>query len=120
MLGWSRSMRLLPQGKREWALSQTSWVSLILKTDFPKRLSESYICEVTAGVSNFKVPLLSCQEFGLIRSTQRHTVIKMAKSSIKRVLKATREKTHTKETPQGYQWILQQKVCRPEGSGLMC
>ena len=44
-----------------------------------------------------------------------------------RILKAARKKqkteTHTREPPEVYQLIFQQKLCRPEGSGmiyLMC
>ena len=52
------------------------------------------------------------------RPTARHTIVKLAKVK-ERTLKAARGKkkkeSYTRESPQGYQLISLQKVCRPEG-----
>ena len=52
------------------------------------------------------------------RNTARHILIKLTKIKFKeKILKAVREKQKItyKEIPIGYQLILQQKLCRPEG-----
>ena len=55
------------------------------------------------------------------RPTARHTIVKLAKVK-ERTLKAARGKkkkeSYTRESPQGYQLISLQKVCRSEGRAL--
>ena len=58
------------------------------------------------------------------RSSLRHIRVKMSKIKNKdRLLKAARgekkEPSHTRELPYGYQWIFQQKPCRPRETGKM-
>ena len=56
------------------------------------------------------------------RKRQRYTVIKMTKTKDEeRILTAAMEKQqiNTSEHPYGYQFIFQQKLCRPEGSGMI-
>ena len=52
------------------------------------------------------------------RNTSRHILIKLTKIKHKeRILKAAREKQHTRENPCDKQWIIYQKLCRTEGNG---
>ena len=56
------------------------------------------------------------------RNTPRHILIKLIKIKDKeKILKAAREKKQVtyKGTPISYQQIFQQKLCRPEGSGMI-
>uniref|UniRef100_A0A8D1T019 L1 transposable element RRM domain-containing protein n=1 Tax=Sus scrofa TaxID=9823 RepID=A0A8D1T019_PIG len=55
------------------------------------------------------------------RKTPRHILIKLTKIKDKeKILKAAREKKqHRREPRSGYRQIFQQKLCRPEGSGMI-
>ena len=54
------------------------------------------------------------------RNTSRHMVIKLTKSKDReKILKVAREKKIIREYPLDHQLIFQQKLCRPEGSGMI-
>ena len=56
------------------------------------------------------------------RSTTILTIIKMAKVKHEETILRQQEKnkeSHTRESPYGYQLIFQQKLCRPEGRGMI-
>ena len=75
-----------------------------------------------------KEPLTQIQEAQRVpykinprRNTLRHILIKLTKIKDKeKILKAAREKkSHIREPQKGYGQIFQQKLYRPEGSGMI-